>query len=446
VLVLQLAAYINYLNFGVQTAIGRYVSQAIGTGNQHSAERILTAGAQILTLLAVLGFVVLAGLAWSFPLIFRQVDPKLVPVAQSALLWVGSALAIGLPFSAFLGVFIGLQRNDIAAAIAMVGKLLLAILLIVTAATSRNLETVSKVYFFGSILIYAAQYLVFVTVCRDWTLRIIHRVKPEVRELAFFCASLTVWFLAMFLINGIDTTIVGFFKFRMVAAYGAAISIVGFFSGAIQALMAPLVQIFAKLDAQAETDKLVDLVYKSSFGCTLFLLTSAAVLISLSNPLFVFWVGPEIAKDAVPLFNILIVANALRCSAVPYANYLVATGQQRRVMLGPAAEGLTNLGISLAGAYFIGALGVALGTLAGALVGVSVNYFYNFGRTMPPIATIRRMAKANFLQPLFLTAPLIAVAGAQMAKLLPYNAAFGAIALACVPPAIIGYRQLRATS
>lgn len=445
-LVLQLGAYINYLNFGVQTAIGRYVSQAVGIGNRQSAERILTAGLQILALLAVLGFVILAGLAFGFPLIFRQVDPKLVPVAQSALLWVGSSLAIGLPFSAFLGVFIGLQRNDIAAAVAMVGKLILAILLIVTAAASRDLKIVSEVYFFGSILIYAAQYLAFVKLCSDWSLRIFRRVTPEVRELAFFCASLTVWFLAMFLINGIDTSIVGFFKFPMVAAYGAAISIVGFFSGAIQALMAPLVQIFARLDALAETGKLVDLVYKSSFGCTLFLLTSAALLISLANPIFIFWVGPEIARDAVPLFNILIIANALRCSAVPYANYLVATGQQRRVMLGPAAEGLTNLSVSLAGAYFIGALGVALGTLAGALVGVSVNYLYNFDRTMPPIASIRRMAEANFLQPLFLTAPLIIVAAGQVAKLLPYGVAFVAITLACMPPAVVGYRKLRAAA
>jgi len=445
-LVLQLAAYINYFNFGVQTAIGRYVSQAIGTGDRNLAERILTAGVQILAVLAVLGFFVMAGLAWSFPLIFRQVDTKLVPVAQSALMWVGSALAIGLPFSAFLGIFIGLQRNDIAAVIAMIGKFFLAVLLIVTAATSRDLKAVGEMYFVGSVLIYIAQYVTFLKLCRDWTLRIVQRVKTEIRELTVYCAGLTIWFLAMFLINGIDTTIVGFFNFRMVAAYGAAISIVGFFSGAIQALMAPLIQIFAKLEARAETDRLVDLVYRSSFGCSLFLFTSAPLLISLSNPIFTAWVGPEIAKDAVPLFNILIVANALRCSAIPYANYLIATGQQRRVMFGPAAEGLTNLGVSLVGAYLIGALGVALGTLAGALVGVSVNYLYNFDRTMPPTASIRQMAKANFLRPLSLAAPLIIVTEAQLAKLLPYNAAFAAIALACVPAAIIGYRQLLATA
>ncbi len=54
----------------------------------------------------------------------------------------------------------------------------------------------------------------------------------------------------------------------------------------------------------------------------------------------------------------------------PYAMIGFAAGQQRKMLLSPGAEALANLACSLALVRILGARGVAIGTLIGAIVGV----------------------------------------------------------------------------
>ncbi len=239
VLVLQLAAYVGYLNFGFQVAVGRYVAHSLERGDLGHAERVTAAGAQMLGLLGLIGFAVLATMAWSFPHIFHGVEPALVPQARSALLWIGGAIALGLPFSVFLGVFVGLQRNDIPAIISVIGKVGQAVMMILAAAVTHSLVTVSLVYFVCSLLQYGWQYVWFRSHCRGWRVNLSAWSWPESREITSYCASLSAWTFSMLLINGLDITIVGVLDFPAGASYGLAISIVTFFAGTAQALFSP---------------------------------------------------------------------------------------------------------------------------------------------------------------------------------------------------------------
>jgi O-antigen/teichoic acid export membrane protein len=445
ILVLQLAAYVNYLNFGLQVAVGRYISHAMEIGDRPMAERIVAAGVQLLSALALVGFVVIAVLAWSFPAMFRQVSPALVPTAQAALLWVGGALALGLPFTAFQGVFIGFQRNDIPAALAAVSKGVLAAVMIVAAARTRNLVFVAEVYFFGNLAFYLLQYAIFLRVCRHWVIRLNSVVMTEIRELLSYCVSLTAWSLAQLLIVGMGTVIVAIYDFREVAAFGVALSAVSFLVGLIQALLAPLIQVFTKLEARGQSKQTMHLLQFSSFACTLFLFTSAVWLIALAHPVFVLWVRPAIADQAVLLFDIMIVANAMRNSAAPYANFLIATGQQRRVILSPLAEGITNFGTSVIGAHYLGALGVALGALAGAIAGIGANYWYNFPRTLPSKSAKNALLTNGLLGPIPYTLPLVAAWALQLVPHCPVAISYGLMLVVTIGILYLVYGDIQKT-
>lgn len=412
----------NFLNFGLQVAIGRYVAVALGRDDKAEAEAIIGAGVQILSVLGVVGIVLISAVSWALPLIFRQIDPSLMPMARASLLWIGIALALGLPTSGLLGALIGLQRNEVPAIINVVGKILLGVVLVWLAAHTHSLLSVAQGFFAVNLFIYLQQIAAFRYVCRDWRLPLARGLAAMRRELALYCLSLTVWSVGMMMVGGLDTTIVGIFDYRSVAAYGLALIVTNYFIGCCEALLTPLIQVFARYHAREDTAAVVRLLDTTSFLCTLGLLLGGIWMVGLAKFGFTLWVGQSLARQALPLFVVLTLAYATRNTLSPYALYLVATGQQQRVLLTPLMEGVLNVVFSILGAWLFGAIGVAIGTLIGSIVGVSGHFIYNMRRTLPLSFNRITFFRNNIGLPLCLALPcLVAVMYGTVGQLVQWT-------------------------
>jgi O-antigen/teichoic acid export membrane protein len=443
ILVLQLGGYVGYLSFGLQIAIGRYVAHALERGDQPFAEKMLAAGLQILSVLAIGGFVAVVVLAWAFPAVFRQVPPALVGTARLSLLWVGAALAAGLPVLGLLGVFIGLQRNDIPAATGTVSKLTMGVALVATAYATRDLVMVCAVYFACNLATYAAQALVFRRLCSGWRIDLATVDPAARRELISYCISLTVWSLGTLVVNGLQTTIVGIYDFSAVGAYGAALNLATFAAGVVYTILSPLIQVFAKQHALGKSADMMRLLHTASNVTSLALLTGGAWLVLFAGPLFTAWIKQPLAATAVPVFTVLTAANVVRAMAMPYMNFLIGNGRQTRVVLTPVLECAVNLAVGLLLAAHIGVLGVAIGTLAGGLVGNAANFLYNMQRTLPPEAGISALFASSIGRPLLLSLPLIGVAALVKLHLLSMTAGYFLAAVTTVVPAYNLMKQRR---
>src|SRR5580700_4528434 len=64
VLILQVSAYINLLDVGLQTAVGKFVAEFDSAGDRISSGRILSSSFVILCLTASIGAVAIAFIAW----------------------------------------------------------------------------------------------------------------------------------------------------------------------------------------------------------------------------------------------------------------------------------------------------------------------------------------------------------------------------------------------
>ena len=60
VLILQLSAYVNLLDFGLQTAIGKFVAEYDASGNREASRRLLSTSFTLLAGTATIGCVVIA--------------------------------------------------------------------------------------------------------------------------------------------------------------------------------------------------------------------------------------------------------------------------------------------------------------------------------------------------------------------------------------------------
>ena len=89
VLILQLSAYVALLDFGLQTAIGKFVAEYDANDDRESSRRLVSTSFTILAAASAIACLAVCAMAYSVPHLFHQMPPALVPEVRIALLAIG---------------------------------------------------------------------------------------------------------------------------------------------------------------------------------------------------------------------------------------------------------------------------------------------------------------------------------------------------------------------
>lgn len=406
-LILQLSAFVGYLDFGIQTAIGRFVAHANERKDSDHRDSILSTSLITLAAAAVVAIAGSAALALFLPRIFHQVPQPLVRDLRLALVLVAGSLAVGLPASVFNGVFVGLQRYEVPAAIVGGSRAISAVCLVVVVWHGGSLIEMAFSVAAVNLASYALQYLMYRLLAPRVRFSLSLVSRKARRELFDYCLSLSVWSFAMLLVTGLDVSFVGYFEFDKVAYYAVAATLVTFLAGLQNALFHVMIPSTAVLHARGNSTRLGQMMVTATRYGAFILLVLGLPLIFAARSILSIWVGPKYAAEGSLILQVLTIANIIRLSAVPYIVTLIGTGQQRLVILTPLLEGFSNLAASVIGGFYFGAIGVAFGTLAGAIVGAGGNVVYNMRRTFEVEFRIADYIRDGLLRPLVCALPLI---------------------------------------
>ena len=414
VLALQAAAYVTYLDLGLQTAVARYIAFANEKKDMALRDGVFSTALAGLSIAGVLGFLIVVVIAIASYKIFPSVPSELVVPLRTTMLIVGAGTALALPGSAWSGIFVGLQRYEVPALANGSGKFLLAAGLIWAAMTGKSLAVMSFILVATTLYIYAVQFF-----AKRWIAPEIHFqkaliVKPVIKELLSYCFSLGVWSFSMLLINGLDLILVGRFQFAAVTSYSVSSTLITFLIGIQVAIFGVIMPHAAELYAQKNSGALGKLATNTTQLGVLLLLITGLPLIVFSSLIIKVWIGPQFAVAGGEILTILVIANMTRLTGTPYASILQGTGQQKQVIVAPLAESLTNLLASVALGVKFGAIGVALGTLIGALVGVFATIFYSLPRTRDSIEIAKRKYLSSLVLPALCGLPVYLALLAKM--------------------------------
>ncbi len=406
-LVLQLSAFIGYLDLGIQTSVGRFVAHSGETGDTGYRDRMVSTSTLILVSAGILGVAGSMVLAFFMPRLFHQMPLQLLNDSRLALVLVGSSLAVGLPFSVFNGVFVGLQRYEVPAMVIGISRLISAGVLILIVRSGGNLTKMAAGMAAVNLVSYWLQYVLY----RRLAPRIQFSVQSVSRkacgELFDYSFSLSVWSFATLLVTGLDIALVGVFDFRSVAYYAAAVTLITFILGLQNAIFNAMIPAAAVLEARNDTVELGRILLSTTRYGMFLLLASGLPLLIATRPILSLWVGPDYANHTNMILKVLVAANIIRLSAVPYAMLLIGTGQQRLVTVSPLVEGFSNLVISVVAGLLFGAIGVAIGTLVGSMIGILCNFVLNLPRSTR--ISVSRLAyfKEGYLRPLVCVLPFV---------------------------------------
>ena len=380
-LVLQITSYITLIDNGIQAVVARYVALERVTTGTAGVARVITNAAVLLGMVAGVTLVVFAvgssALSWLLP---RQPSTLLLP-AKHALMITAATAALALPFSALAGMFTGDQRSGVNALVSTAGKLVGAAAVAWAAMEHRGLEAMAAALAGGTLL----QSLLYVGAARwrsttglfAW--RLVER--SYLRELFTFSTGMMISQLAGLLIAGLDLPIVSRFDFKETAYYGLALTASNLLLIPFAAVVTAFMPVVTAIHAERNPWRLGEVLGRITRYANN-LLGVLVLTLGLSLPaLLRWWIRPGYAEHVLPLAEILMVSQAVRLSCSPYSIAGFSAGKQKQMLSSPVGEGVVNLVCSYLGARWLGAAGVAWGSLVGAVAGVLLHLLVNVPRT-----------------------------------------------------------------
>jgi len=406
VLILQLAAFVSFLDFGVQTGVAKFVAEYDALGDVTGAGRHASAGFAMMALAGMLGLGITLILAWQVPRLFHNMPEALYRDVRISVLLVGASLSFGLLCSVFSALFIGLQQYAIPTAISILNRTLYTLTVCIT------------VYFHGSLiamgvmvaLINVSTGLLQVVAWRKKLSQIqifLGNVDPTIlKHMLNYCLVLAIWSAAMLCISGLDVTIVGHYDFKETGYYSLATLPANLIISIISSSLGPFLPAASALSTQRSPLAMGNILSRvTRYSTILILLTGLPLLVS-GYPILRLWVGPVYALHSVRYLQVLVLATMLRNLCLPYVTMVVATGKQRVATAAAISEAIVNLGSSIYLARSFGAVGVAMGTLLGAFVSVAMHFTFSMYYTHSTILISRiQLLVGAFLRPALIAIP-----------------------------------------
>lgn len=380
-LVLQMAAYIAVFDNGIQLAVARYVARANGLQDRSYLARILSSAGMLLAISGLATTLLVTIVSWQFTHVFRDIPSSIAESARQALLIIGISLGLTLPFSVLAGFFLGVQKNVVTAFASSVGRFAGALGAAWAAYHHQGLLVMAIWAGLGNIVQCLTIVLFWSMERKGELLRFCYVERAVAREFLVFCSAMFVSQLSSILITGMDMPIVAAFDFRSVAYYGVAATLCNALIVPHSSIVNTLMPVAAEMSATLDPRRLGELLLKTTRFATALLCLITLPLLLLMQQFLRIWVGRDYASHALLLAETLVVAQFIRLIMMPYAAIGFAAGQQQRMLVSPVVEGIVNLVFSLIAVQFIGARGVALGTLIGAIAGVLLHFMVSLRRT-----------------------------------------------------------------
>ena len=380
-LILQLSTYVSFLDFGVQTAVGRFVAHCNELGDTKQRDSIVSTSIAILSGAAVLAMVGISILAWQLPYLFKDMPANLHQDARLALLCVGGSLAVSLPFSVFGAIFVGLQRYDVPAWIIGISKLLGGIFVVLVAQSSHSIVMMAVVMGIANLCTGLWQFIAYKKMVRYISISVRSISNRNFLEISSYCFSLSVWNVAMLLIGGLDAAIIGYFDYQSVIYYVLASSFITFIFGIQNSIISTIMPQAAVIGAKGDRKALENLLISSTRYVVVIMLVIGLPVLAGGKWFLTLWVGDLYAEKTFLLLQLLIVGNFIRQIGTPYSILSLAVGEQKQILLSPIVEGLVNVLFSMIFTSYIGFIGVSLGTIFGGCASITMHFFYNLPRS-----------------------------------------------------------------
>ena len=408
VLILQLSAYVNLLDLGLQTVVSKLIAENHSAGNSAANHDLLSTSVSVLAGIAAVGIAVVLVMVWRVPEFFHQMPVALLSQVRLGLFVVGFSAAFGLPFNSFAAVFTGLQEYGFPTIVALFSRFLSAAILIALSLLHASLFQLALAIAAVNIMTAFAQFFGFKRYAAERIAFTLFRLyRNTAATLLRSGGVLAIWTLGGLFVSGLDLVIVGHFDYANTGFYAIAATATNLLPMVVSSLFSPLLPAVSSMQVTSTPGDIGNVTLRMSRYCTLVLCMLSLPLTVGAFPFLSLWVGHSYALKTVLFLQILVISNFIRQLGYTYSLVVIATGKQEFATFASVAEAVVNVVVSVWLAHRVGALGVAFGTLTGAVVSLVLHLTVSMRLTRSAIAMApSRFITHSLLRPLTCLIPL----------------------------------------
>jgi O-antigen/teichoic acid export membrane protein len=366
ILIGSLAGYLGILDFGLKSAIGRYVAYYRGCGDHEGVLRTLNTALALLVCLGTLAF----GFVWLASLgLHRLIDipAESLPAAKLALVIVGAALGSSFILQAFDAVLWGYERFDITNIVDALAALTRGGVTAYVVGAGYGLVGLAWTTLGLALLVGISKVAVCVALARPLRFSWRHVQLNVVREIGPFGFWQFLVGIARVARSHLNPIAVGSLLGPVVlTAFSVPVRLINYAGMLLVVTVNVLTPTLTTFVAQGDTERQRRLILQAGRICSAYSFYMVALLLLLGRPLIALWIGPEFAW-VWSVLAILVVGEWLPMAVHPFNFALVALARQRPVAWRGIAECLLALGLGAALAVPLGLTGFAIAiAVAGA--------------------------------------------------------------------------------
>ncbi len=367
ILIGSIAAYGSLLDFGIATAVTKFVAQYHAEGRIEHARSLVATALWLYLGLGLVAVILSAILAPVIP-IALNIPPGQQTTASWLMLLSGLSLGVSLPSATSIAVLRGLHRFDLSNLVGIFGMTLFTV------------ATVGVLLLGGGLLGMVAVGIPVTLVTQVPAIWLIQRTAPKLRfglrqTDRGWLRTLMSFSSALFVINVAgqvqtktdEITIGAFMPVANVAPYSIARRLSEMPQILSEQFMKVILPLASQLDAENDRGRLRTLYLASSRLTLAIFLPLAVGVIIFAQPFLKAWVGAPYDQYAY-LVVILTLASLVDISQWPAGTILQGIGRHRLLAVITFGTALANLGLSLGLVRPLGLAGVALGTLIPATI------------------------------------------------------------------------------
>ena len=360
ILVGSFLGYYGLLNFGLSSAVQRYISKAIGEKNYDEINKIVNTSLLLFIILGLIALVISIITAVIVPILIKNITD--VNMFRKIMLIVGVSFVIGFPMRVFLAIFEANLRYDICAAIELMKLFTRTALIILFLKMGYGIIALALITFSVSMFEYLSQYYL---VKKLYSNIVYSRKYIEISKMKMLFEYSKYSFIAQladilrFKVDNL--VIVIFMGLSQITLYSIAARIIKYFMELIMASVGMLTPVFSQYDGMGDygsiRDKFIFMTKISSY-ISIFI---GGTLIIFGKAFIERWMGIDYL-DGYPLLIVLVVPIMIALMQSPSIQLLYGISKHKFFAISNSIEGIANLIISLLLVRKYGLIGVALGT------------------------------------------------------------------------------------
>ena len=352
--------YYGLMDFGLSSAIQRFLSRSIGVSNNEEANKVINTSLCIFTILGFVTLIFSFIIAFISPLLIKNITD--VALFRKIILILGLNFAIGFPLRVFSGILTANLRYDLNTGLELIKLVFRTILIIVLLKAGHGIMALTLITFFADISGYIARYFVVRHLYKYIVFSRVLIDKSLIKPLFGYSIYTFISDIAdLFRFNLDNLVITIFIGLNSVTLYSIASSLVRRFIDFAFSAIGMFTPIFSQYEARGDYDSIREkFIFTTKISSYLSILIGG-IIIMFGKPFIQRWVGEQYL-DAYPILIVLIIPTIFALMQIPTVQLLFGISKHKFFALSNSLEGVANLVLSIVLVRRYGLMGVALGT------------------------------------------------------------------------------------